>query len=97
MPRPSTTGPGSGRPRPSSGAGTGKGAVAEVNQACELIGWKNAGYLDTLSVAYAEIGDFEQAVGWQRRAMEDATYAREEGDNARTKLALYSKQRPFRE
>ena len=75
----------------------GKAAAAEATRACDLTGWTNAGDLDTLSVAYGEIGDFEQAVAWQRRALEDATYAREEGDKARTKLALYSKQRPFRE
>jgi Tfp pilus assembly protein PilF len=75
----------------------GKAAVSEATRACELTRWKNAGYLDTLSVACAEIGDFEQAIGWQRRALEDPAYAREEGENARTKLALYVKGQPFRE
>jgi tetratricopeptide (TPR) repeat protein len=75
----------------------GKQAVAEATRACELTAWKNPGYLDTLSVANAEIGDFEQAVRWQKKALDDPSYEREEGRNARTKLALYRKQQAFRE
>ncbi len=75
----------------------GKQAVEEATKACELTGWKNAGYLDTLSVAYAEVGDFEQAIRWQRKALEDPAYQKEEGENAREKLALYGKKQTFRE
>ena len=72
-------------------------AVEEATKACELTGWKNAGYLDTLSVAYAEVGEFEQAIRWQRKALEDPTYRQEEAGNAREKLALFGKRQPFRE
>lgn len=75
----------------------GKRAVEEATKACELTGWKNAGYIDTLSVAYAEVGDHEQAIRWQRKALEDPTYQKEEGVNARIKLALFGKKQPFRE
>jgi tetratricopeptide (TPR) repeat protein len=75
----------------------GKLAVEEATKACELTGWQNAGYLDTLSVAYAEVGDFEKAIHWQRKALEDPSYAQEEGENAREKLALFGMKRPFRE
>jgi tetratricopeptide (TPR) repeat protein len=75
----------------------GKQAVEEATKACELTGWKNAGYIDTLSVAYAEVGDFEQAIRWQRKALENPAYQREEGENAREKLALFGKKQPFRE
>jgi tetratricopeptide (TPR) repeat protein len=75
----------------------GKRAVEEATKACELTGWKNAGYLDTLSVAYAEIGDFEQAIRWQRKALEDPAYQKEDGESAQEKLALYAKKQPFRE
>lgn len=76
----------------------GKQAVEEATKACELTGWKNAGYLDTLSVAYAEVGNYEQAIQWQKKALEDPSYQKEEGQNAREKLALYGrKQQPFRE
>ena len=75
----------------------GKQAVVEATKACELTGWKNAGYIDTLSVANAEVGDFEQAIRWQRKALEDPSYEQEEGGNARDKLARYGKKKPFRE
>jgi len=75
----------------------GKQAVVEAKRACELTGWKNADYLDTLSVAYAEVGDFELAIQWQRKALENPSYKQEEGSNASKKLALYDKQQPFRE
>jgi len=75
----------------------GKVAVEEATKACELTGWKNPGYIDTLSCAYAEIGDFEQAIRWQRKALEDPSYQQEEGENARGKLTLYGRKQPFRE
>jgi tetratricopeptide (TPR) repeat protein len=75
----------------------GKQAVAEATKACELTGWKNAGYMDTLSVAYAEVGDFDQAIRWERKALADPSYQKEESENAREKLALYGKKQPFRE
>jgi tetratricopeptide (TPR) repeat protein len=72
-------------------------AVEEATAACELTAWKNPGYMDTLSVAYAELGDFDQAARWQQKAMEDPWYELEEGKNARAKLALFGKRQPFRE
>src|SRR5207249_3879936 len=75
----------------------GKLAVEEATKACELTGWKNPGYLDTLSVAYAEVGNFEQAIRWQKKALEDPTYEKEDGDDAKVKLALFEKKQPFRE
>lgn len=75
----------------------GKVAVEEVAKACELTGWRNPGYLDTLSCAYAEIGDFAQAIRWQTKALEAPAYRQEEGDNAKAKLALYVNKQPFRE
>jgi len=75
----------------------GKLAVDEATIACELSGWKAPGYLDTLSCAYAEIGDFEQGIRWQQKALEDPSYQKEEGENAQIKLALFRKKQPFRE
>lgn len=75
----------------------GKVAVEEATKACELTGWKNPGYIDTLSCAYAEIGDFEQAIRWQKKALEDPAYQKDESENAQVKLTLYGKKQPFRE
>jgi tetratricopeptide (TPR) repeat protein len=75
----------------------GQAAVAEATKACELTGWKNPGYIDTLSCAYAEIGDFEQAIRWQKKALQDPSYQQEEGENGGAKLTQYGKKQPFRE
>jgi tetratricopeptide (TPR) repeat protein len=45
-------------------------AVEHGRKACELAGWREAGFLDTLAAAYAACGQFEEAARWQRRALE---------------------------
>jgi tetratricopeptide (TPR) repeat protein len=74
----------------------GRRAVAAATRACELTGWKEANTLATLAAAYAEAGDFTQAVAWQTRAGE---LLRDEPRRAafRAALRLYEAGRPYRE
>ena len=73
----------------------GKRAVESATKACELTEWKRADMLDTLSAAYAEIGDFGKAVEWQAKAVELAPEpAKKEFE---TRLALYRSGQPFRD
>lgn len=65
----------------------GRRAVASAQTACELTQWKDPAYIDTLAAAYARAGNFEEAVKWQRKAMEDSRMALNEA--ARERLRSY--------
>jgi tetratricopeptide (TPR) repeat protein len=75
----------------------GKKALADALKACEMTNWSRPGYLDTLAVAYAEVGDFEQAIKWQNKALEDLAFAKDWGENARKQLDLFRQRKPYRE
>lgn len=75
----------------------GKQAVAWATKACELTGWANAGYVDTLAAAYAEQGDFAQAVKWQREAMRDKALMKRDAAELTARLDLYTQQKPYRQ
>jgi len=73
----------------------GKRAVQLATKACELVEWKQAGCLDTLAAAYAESGDFENAIKWQQQAIDLAPSDQKERFQSR--LALYREGKPFHE
>jgi len=75
----------------------GKKAVECATKACDLTSWKASYFLSTLAAACAENGDYEQAIKWQKRALESAQYEKNEGKEARQRLALFENRRPYRE
>ena len=72
----------------------GEQAVAHAKRACELTEYSDYGHLDTLSAAYAEAGDFEQAVEYQEKAIEIAPDEFHEELDER--LTLYREGKPYR-
>jgi hypothetical protein len=50
-----------------------------------------------LAAAHAETGDFEQAVRWESKALEDKDFAAHSSVAARKRLELYKQKKPFRD
>ena len=66
-------------------------AVRYATRACELTEWHDAQAIDSLAAAYAETGDFDKAIPYQKQADEMAKKADPE------RLTLYEKHQPFRD
>jgi len=74
----------------------GKEAVELALKACELSQWKDWGIIDTLAAAYAEQGDFEQAIKYQKQVLEIGRSSNDY-DKIKNHLALYEQHTPYRE
>jgi len=77
----------------------GRQAVENATRACELAGDKKTwNYLHTLAAAYAEAGEFDQAVQWQNKAIERAENASDRQKKMlRDNLELYQAGKPYRQ
>jgi tetratricopeptide (TPR) repeat protein len=72
----------------------GEKAVVDSTKACKLTNWKDPFVLGTLAAAYAEAGQFDKAVEWQKKAIELARdYDKE---FLGTFLELYKRGEPYR-
>jgi tetratricopeptide (TPR) repeat protein len=70
-------------------------AVEHATKACQFSDWKEPAMLDSLAAAYAESGDFANAVKWQTKAR-DLAPAVERAD-FQTRLDLYKAHKPCRD
>jgi len=82
---------------PQANVRDGKRAVEMAQRACELTQWKQPEYLDTLAAAHAELGQFDEAVKWQAKAIELLVARKEETVRYRNNLETYEKRLPIRE
>jgi tetratricopeptide (TPR) repeat protein len=69
-------------------------AVRLATRACELTGFQNAGMLDTLAAAFAEAGDFNSAVLYQKKLLD--IIQEKETTAARIRLRRYESGQPHR-
>jgi tetratricopeptide (TPR) repeat protein len=72
----------------------GRDAVEHATKACELTHYQEPAFLDTLAAAYAECGQFDQAVRWANKAM--ALASDKDKGAFRTRLELYQARTAFR-
>jgi tetratricopeptide (TPR) repeat protein len=75
----------------------GKRVLDFATTACEQTSWKDPYYLDTLAAAYAEAGQFDEAVRYQTRARDDPALKGYLRTPAKRRLELYKQKKPFRE
>jgi serine/threonine-protein kinase len=74
----------------------GKKAVEFATKACERGGWVHSDELDTLAAAYAERGQFDEAIKWQQKAIELASTDADKAE-FQQRLSLYSRHEAFRD
>jgi hypothetical protein len=76
----------------------GKEALTHANKACDLTSWQQGDFIDTLAAAYAEAGNFPQAIMWQQHAISlmksDST---EQQQDSAKRIELYRAKQPYRD
>jgi Tfp pilus assembly protein PilF len=70
-------------------------AVSAAKRVCAISHWKS-GY-DILATAYAQAADFDQAVKYEKQALNDSSLAPKEREEREERLALFQQQKPYRE
>jgi Zn-dependent protease len=76
----------------------GQEAVEHATLACEASGWSKLNCVGTLAAAYAEVGDFQQAVRLQQQVLADPAYRQKYGEaTVADRLRLYEQGLPCRE
>jgi tetratricopeptide (TPR) repeat protein len=74
----------------------GKRAVQLAQEACKLTGWEEESSLETLAAACAEVGQFDDAVKWQKKAIE-LLEEQKQVVLQLSRLKLYEARKPYHE
>lgn len=75
----------------------GLAAVGLAEKACRLTDWRRRGFVDTLAAAYAETGDFTDAVKYEKQALRMDGASDKEDLEEQSRLELYQHHQPYRE
>jgi len=73
----------------------GEKAVSNARRTCELLRWKHWSTLEVLAAAFAEDGQFTEAVNWQTKALELAPPRAK--PQLRSRLELFAAGKPYRQ
>ena len=82
---------------PDASIRNGMKAVELAQKACTLTDWKKGYYIDTLAAAYAEAGDFEQAVENEKKALKIGGPNDKERSEEQQRLILFQQRKQFHE
>jgi tetratricopeptide (TPR) repeat protein len=82
---------------PKDGVRNGPRAVELATKACKGTDWQNADFLDTLAAAHAEARNFNEAVRWQKKALEVGFAEKKDKKDAEARLRLYQAGKPYRD
>jgi tetratricopeptide (TPR) repeat protein len=74
----------------------GREAITRATLACELTQWKNPGYLDTLAAAYAESGEFDQAMKFINEAVAKLAENSQDRKEIEEHVACFRQRKPWR-
>jgi tetratricopeptide (TPR) repeat protein len=74
----------------------GREAIRYANQACELTKWSDAGIIDTLAAAYAEVGDFDNAIKYLTDALAKPKQMTGERKHLEQHLVAFKRREPWR-
>jgi Tfp pilus assembly protein PilF len=74
----------------------GQQAVKDAKVACSIMVWKDEHMIDTLAVAYAEVGDFNSAVQYVSQALAVKGISPSSAKLFQKHLALFQQQKPIR-
>jgi tetratricopeptide (TPR) repeat protein len=70
-------------------------AVEYAKKSCALGNWQDPSCIDTLAAAYAEAGDFREAIKWEKQALK--SMPAEDLAESRKALRGYEQHQPYRE
>jgi tetratricopeptide (TPR) repeat protein len=75
----------------------GQNAVEAAKRACELDKWKTWYFVQNLAAAYAEAGDCEKAVAYQKKATSLPGLTEKDRTQAEVRLQLFLQRKPYHE
>jgi tetratricopeptide (TPR) repeat protein len=71
-------------------------AVQDAKIACKLTNWTDEGAIDSLALAYAEVGDFDSAVRYAQQALAVKNISAEDSKRIQRHLELFKQDKPIR-